>query len=94
MLPQYHHVTFSIDNLLHHLHVQGYYDQIISGSTQPLLRVSTSTQINQACESVKQKFRVDIRKAHPDQNNNVDGGTQEINDSFKAIRNIYNLFKS
>ena len=43
---------------------------------------------------MKQKFRVDIRKAHPDQNNNVDGGTQEINDSFKAIRNIYNLFKS
>ena len=72
----------------------GYYDQLISGSTQPLSRVSTSTQINQACESVKQKFRVDIRKAHPDQNNNVDGGAQEINDSFKAIRNIYNLFKS
>ena len=51
-----------------------YYDQLSNGSTQPLLRVSTSIQINESCENVKQKFKVDIRKAYPDQNNNVDGG--------------------
>ena len=71
-----------------------HYDKLSIGCAQPLSRVSTSSQIHEACESKKKRFMEDIRKAHPDQNQGVDGGTQDINEAFQSVRNTCNLIKS
>ena len=57
-----------------------------------LNRKSTPDEIEQMLRSKKSKFRKDTLAAHPDQNNGVDKGSQEINEKWREVENIYKSF--